>query len=138
MSEQERLQVLMAEEGLNAKEFAKEVGISAATMSNVINGRNKPSLEVMQKVLARFRTVSPQWLILGNGSMYTEISNSQGDKSGQNFELTGGSSMTSGANNNAPTSGKTDHAASKPDVQPKEVVRVLVFYSDGTFDELLK
>ena len=79
MNEQQRLMALMRAEGLNAKTFAEQVGISAATMSNILNGRNNPSLEVMQKVLNRFRTLSPQWLILGVGSMYLEKSYSQGD-----------------------------------------------------------
>lgn len=70
ITEQERLQMLMQKENLTAKDFANEVGISAGTMSNILGGRNKPSLEVMQKVLQRFRMVSPEWLILGVGTMY--------------------------------------------------------------------
>lgn len=125
MNEQERLLALMSEQGLNAKDFAAEVGISAATMSNVINGRNKPSLEVLQKVLTRFRGVSSDWLILGIGSMYAEKSNSQDD----NPAVVETKPM-----------GKTAKEPAQPVIVPatKDVVKVLVFYSDGTFDELHK
>lgn len=181
MKEQDRLLALMQSEGLNAKEFALQVGISAATMSNVINGRNNPSLEVMQKVLNRFRNVSPNWLILGVGSMYLEKSNSHGDKSDQNspqntdFPGSNDYPAISGANTEftSPASQATDVRTSGnqitpnsdnrsttnfdinskspcagpnskhsvPTIQPsnsKQVVRVLVFYNDGTFDELHK
>ena len=135
MSEQERLMALMQAENMNAKDFATEVGISPATMSNLINGRNKPSLEVMQKVLARFRMVNPQWLIVGNGSMYLEKSNPQSDKSDAMVDE---KATESDSYTGLPTN-KTKIAPqpSKPEPATKEVVKVLVIYNDGTFDELV-
>lgn len=70
MNERERLEKLIAVLGINAKQFAQEVGIQAGTISNIMGGRNKPSLEVLQKVLNCYRTISSDWLILGIGSMY--------------------------------------------------------------------
>ena len=117
MNEQQRLLALMRAEGLNAKTFAEQVGISAATMSNIVNGRNNPSLEVMQKVLNRFRTLSPQWLILGVGSMYLEKSNSQGD----NFQQD--------------SAEQDSENLDQTTLENRSVVRIVVFYNDGTFDE---
>jgi len=135
MNEQERLMALMQAENMNAKDFAMEVGISPATMSNLINGRNKPSLEVMQKVLARFRMVNPQWLIVGNGSMYLEKSNSQSDKP---EVVTDGTAAESAPYVSTPVAkAKTVQQPAKPDAAAKEVVKVLVIYNDGTFDELV-
>lgn len=70
MNERERLEKLISVLGINAKQFAQEVGIQAGTISNIMGGRNKPSLEVLQKVLNCYRTISSDWLILGIGSMY--------------------------------------------------------------------
>lgn len=70
MDERERLLKIIEAEKLNAKQFAAEVGIQAGTVSNIMGGRNKPSLEVMQRVLNRFRTINSDWLILGVGNMY--------------------------------------------------------------------
>jgi transcriptional regulator with XRE-family HTH domain len=69
-NERERLKAVMDSEGMNAKQFAMEVGISAGTLSNILSGRNRPSLDVMQAVLYRFRQVRSDWLILGSGSMH--------------------------------------------------------------------
>ncbi len=70
MNERERLEKVISTLGINAKQFAQEVGIQAGTISNIMGGRNKPSLEVLQKVLNCYRTISSDWLILGVGSMY--------------------------------------------------------------------
>ena len=70
MNERERLLKLIADNNMSAKQFAAEVGIQAGTISNIVNGRNNPSLDVMQRVLNRFRTLSSDWLILGVGNMY--------------------------------------------------------------------
>lgn len=51
MDERQRLVKIMESEQVNAKEFSSQVGISASTLSNILGGRNKPSLEVMQAIL---------------------------------------------------------------------------------------
>ena len=150
MNEQERLMALMQAEGMNAKEFAAEVGISAATMSNIINGRNNPSLEVMQKVLNRFRNVSTNWLILGVGSMYSEKIDSQEDKNADNNPAdtlhnntyarackSANQGMITPASLQASKDSAQDSFQSSS-LDSKQVTKVLVFYSDGTFDELVK
>ena len=158
---------LMKAEGLNAKEFALQTGISAATMSNILNGRNNPSLEVMQKVLNRFRTVSTNWLILGVGSMYLDKSNSQDDilpqNSQQNPEFSGLDTHpddfdSNNRSQNNPSSRSVNNLsqsldlrrkssainASHSDSDPsllsgiKSVTHILVFYNDGTFEEFKK
>ena len=72
MNERERLLKLIADNNMSAKQFAAEVGIQAGTISNIVNGRNNPSLDVMQRVLNRFRTLSSDWLILGVWAICTE------------------------------------------------------------------
>lgn len=69
----EKLIKIMQTEGLNAKQFAAEVGIQAGTISNIVNGRNNPSNEVIQKVLQRFEKISCDWMMLDRGPMYRSI-----------------------------------------------------------------
>ena len=147
MNEQERLMALMQNKDLNAKEFAAEVGISAATMSNVINGRNKPSLEVMQKVLNRFRTVSSDWLILGIGQMYYQKTDSQSDIQTEDetpeMKQNHVESEDVHLNNNALVRARAKDPATYPVANMpangnKEITKVVVFYTDGTYEELIK
>lgn len=148
MDEMERLQMIMQKEELNAKDFALEVGISAATMSNILNRKNKPSLEVLQKVLGRFRMVSSDWLILGVGTMYklkqdaTEQSlfDIKPEIPQQDPALMASASIQSTGSDFVQTPSVV--SKTKPVVQiverpvEKKVTRVLVFFDDGTFQEL--
>ena len=77
MDEKDRIEKVMLTEGMNSAQFAAEIGIQGSTLSHILNGRNNPSLDVLKKVLNRFRTVSSDWLILGVGSMYRTEKQSQ-------------------------------------------------------------
>ena len=52
MDERERLIEIMNSQGVTAKQFSLELGISAGTLSNIIGGRNKPSLELLKSIAA--------------------------------------------------------------------------------------
>lgn len=45
--------------------FADIVGISRPAMSHIINFRNKPSLEIIQKILAKFPEMGFEWTFDG-------------------------------------------------------------------------
>lgn len=122
-----KIEEIMQAEGMNAKTFAEEVGISAGTLSNILGGRNNPSLDVVQNVLNRFRTISADWLVLDVGPMYRK----QGIDSPETMEL--------------PFDKPLETAKSQPQPAPapqqqtviiqKSVQKIAIFYTDGTFEE---
>ncbi|HQG68232.1 MAG TPA: helix-turn-helix transcriptional regulator, partial [Paludibacteraceae bacterium] len=65
----DRIEKIMQNEAMNAVQFASEIGIQGSTLSHILNGRNKPSLEVMMKILKRFDYINSDWLIFGEGPM---------------------------------------------------------------------
>ena len=172
MNERERLLKLIADNNMSAKQFAAEVGIQAGTISNIVNGRNNPSLDVMQRVLNRFRTLSSDWLILGVGNMYRTEGGKENRENGeakdqqiqiqqqQQQEIPGiGDAIASPQQHSieSPSPLSRAQAISAPaisrEMQPlantkkqqtapmeqpaaKRIERIIVFYSDGTFDEI--
>ena len=65
----------MQKEAMNAGLFAEKIGISAASLSHILSGRNNPSLDVMMKIRKAFGYVSWEWLLEGVGEMeYTPTS----------------------------------------------------------------
>ena len=76
-TDKDRIEKVMIKEGLNATQFAAEIGIKSPTLSHILNGRNNPSLEVLKRILDRYRTISSDWLILGIGQMYRDSKKSQ-------------------------------------------------------------
>ncbi len=63
----ERLQELLDHEHLTPVRFAELVEVQRSSVSHVLSGRNKPSLDFIGKILSAFPHVSPDWLILGTG-----------------------------------------------------------------------
>jgi len=70
-----RIQKLMELEQLNPASFAKAIQVNPSAISHILNDRNKPSTEIIIKVLNTFRSLSSDWLILGIGSMYRNEKN---------------------------------------------------------------
>lgn len=129
MNERDRVLQVMQSEGMNAKQFCQEVGISQGTLSNIMGGRNKPSLDVMQAILRRFRAVSCDWLIMGVGSMYIAGARDEG--------------ILSLFNDNKQEE-DPDLSVMGDSIENKKIVvapalrsvsKIMVFYSDGTFEE---
>lgn len=67
MNERERIELLMKCYDLTPSQFADRTGIQRASVSHIISGRNKPSLEVMQKIYDAFPELDIRWLMTGNG-----------------------------------------------------------------------
>jgi transcriptional regulator with XRE-family HTH domain len=65
MKIQERLQIIMRMNNLNASQFADKIGVQRSSISHIISGRNKPSLDFLQKTLEHFPRVNADWLITG-------------------------------------------------------------------------
>lgn len=61
----ERIKEVMEREGLNQSQFAEAIGIQRAAMSHLIAGRNNPSLDVVMKILQRFPGLDSEWLLFG-------------------------------------------------------------------------
>lgn len=67
MNEKERIELLMKCYGLTPSQFAERTGIQRASVSHIISGRNKPSLEVLQKIYEAFPELDVRWLMTGQG-----------------------------------------------------------------------
>jgi transcriptional regulator with XRE-family HTH domain len=62
-----RLQKLLDYYDLSASGFATKIGVQRSSISHVLSGRNKPSLDFVMKLLHTFNEVSIEWLIDGKG-----------------------------------------------------------------------
>ncbi len=65
----ERLHLILKTKNISASKFADEIGVQKASISHIISGRNKPSLDIVMKILKRYPDIRPEWLLLGKGPM---------------------------------------------------------------------
>lgn len=92
MSEKQRIERIILSEGITSGDFAKEIGVQTSTLSHILNERNRPSLDVMRKILNRYQNINSDWLILGQGEMLRDKSHS---KASNLFDIPDESSLES-------------------------------------------
>lgn len=49
--------------------FAQRLGVQPSSVTHILNGRNKPSLDFIIKIINAFPEISIEWLLLGKGNM---------------------------------------------------------------------
>ena len=105
----ERLQKVMRYYDENASSFAEKIGVQRSSISHVLSGRNKPSLDFVMKVLKAYPNVNMYWLLNGKG----------------NFPPTE-PPVTEGGVSNA----VNKHSSEK---KSAEIERIVIFFKDGSF-----
>lgn len=63
----ERLKTVMTYYNLSATALAESIGIQRSSISHLLSGRNKPSLDFVLKVLKEYSEVELYWLLNGKG-----------------------------------------------------------------------
>lgn len=103
-----RFQTILDLENLSPAQLADRLGVQRSGISHILSGRNKPSFELLQRVVQSFPEISAEWLITGNGKPLKE--QNQAAASGATNNRSSGitPSITSGStnsSNNSSTSG---------------------------------
>ena len=126
----ERFRYIMKLNNLTASAFAEKIGVQASSVSHILSGRNKPSLEFIQKVLTNYPKIDASWLINGTTSVSSNSINLDTD---QQKEQEQKQELKEEDKKEYGNQRKVDDNAVKG--EEKKIRKVLVFYSDGTFEE---
>ena len=68
-----RLKYWMESERLKPSVLADNIGVNRATISHILSGRNKPSIDFLEKLLSVYPNLNTNWLIIGIGYMQNDI-----------------------------------------------------------------
>ncbi len=121
----DRIIKLITVEQLSYSKFADIIGVQRSSISHILSGRNKPSLDVIQKVLTKFSTLNSEWLLFGRGEMYKNKRSDLFTEKNTEEEKIETSKKT-----------KTKETAISEFATlllTKEVERIVIFYKDKTF-----
>jgi transcriptional regulator with XRE-family HTH domain len=113
-----RLQIIIDYYGESASSFAEKIGVQRSSISHILSGRNKPSLEFVLKILSSFPEVELYWLLNGKGTFPSSDIKST-PKTTIQKEMDFDSDIK-----------KTIKENTSND---KAIERIVIFYSDGTF-----
>ncbi|MFN7013937.1 MAG: helix-turn-helix domain-containing protein, partial [Bacteroidia bacterium] len=64
----DRIKEIMQQKGLSPMAFADAISVQRSSISHILNGRNKPSLELVQKIISAFPDIDIEWLLTGQVS----------------------------------------------------------------------
>ena len=119
-----RLEEIMAYYTLSASAFAKRINVQRSSISHVLSGRNKPSLDFITKLTTALPNINLHWLLNGTENMM------------RNPTPESALSSTTVLSQKKSTSETEDFSIlSKSDNQPLD--RIVVFYKDGRFDNYI-
>jgi len=138
----ERISRLIKSKKLSSSQFADEIGVQRSSVSHVLSGRNKPSLDFITKILETFADVDPDWLLSGKGAMYREQEVPSRDDTLPFEEY---SNLKTEAKKEDEVLLPPQSAVQKPSKRKtgsnfiasgdKSVAKIVLFYNDGTFRE---
>jgi len=63
-----RLEIIFEYYGLSASGFADRIGVQRSSLSHLLSGRNKPSLDFVMKIAEVFPEVDLYWILNGKGN----------------------------------------------------------------------
>ena len=154
-----RLETILAAEKLASSKFADILGVNRSSISHLLSGRNNPGLDFLQKVLVKFPHINPDWLLLGQGTMYRNAKSDAAapsvnpnlfdklpdekalkqPKKEKDAEAAEPESRDRDveAKEDEPIVHKQDSNIYSESVLPKQVERIVFFYANGTFETYL-
>ena len=65
-----RIQQFLSAENITQAQFADSLGITRASISHILAGRNKPSFDFFYGITQRYPNLNLEWLVCGKGRMY--------------------------------------------------------------------
>ncbi|MEG3659695.1 helix-turn-helix transcriptional regulator [Arenibacter palladensis] len=109
-----RIDQILKFHDLSASVFADTIGVQRSSISHLLAGRNKPSLEFVLKVVASFPDVDLYWLLFGKGSFPKKA------KAAPNMEPEPKEVVRN----------EVSHATLP---RSEAIDKIVIFYSDGSF-----
>ena len=138
MDMKEKIEFLLRNKGLTSTQLARMLEIQPSGISHILSGRNKPSFDLVVKILRAFPDIDPDWLLLDGEQIFRtgeSAPSSSADiapaaevslfDSTKNIEISEG--LGEQKNEQAPI-------FLNRSLQQKAVKRVIILYADNTFE----
>ena len=133
------MEVILDYYGLNASSFADNIGVQRSSLSHLLSGRNKPSLDFILKILEVYPEVDLYWILNGKGS-FPKVSvnqkiSSQSSSSvhSANQEIVPPSIVSPNEAIVSETNTNKQDSTAHELVKESEIDKIVIFYKDGTF-----
>ena len=124
-----RITQILEEQQLSSSAFADTIGVQRSSISHILSGRNKPSLDFILKTVRAFPSYSTDWLLFGKENetpaSYPSIDQEQ---------PTGVQEMTF---TDKPTPEQSPTAPAPTAKSQAGIDKIVLLYKDGRFTEYI-
>lgn len=140
-----RIASIIDQKGLTPTQFAEMIGIQRSTLSHILNGRNKASTDIVYKIHDKMPDISINWLLFGEDEMFIDkphsfqpsifdeiIMNNPIDNTGNEYRKEIDSKEEEKVEKS--TDNKETNTQKNVEIRYKKITKIMVFYSDNTFD----
>ena len=143
-----RLEIILDYYSLNASSFADKIGVQRSSLSHLLSGRNKPSLDFILKILEVFPDVDLYWILNGKGNFpknseqFDKNENSVEQVVKQNIPTPSSneiipenlfSEIQNPINRNSLETKKAENQNSAKESYSGAIDKIVIFYKNGTF-----
>jgi transcriptional regulator with XRE-family HTH domain len=133
-----RLEIILDYYNLSASAFADKINVQRSSLSHLLSGRNKPSLDFIIKVIEVFPEVDLYWILNGKGSfpktdkqMAVELTNPVKEIRNKNSSTIIEHELD--LFSTTPLHTKKATASLNGNTTTQQIERIVIFYTDGTF-----
>lgn len=153
----DRIRMIMESQQMSQQEFAKKLGISAASLSSIFTGRTNPTNNHVRAIHRAFPAINIEWLMFGDGTMLSSAANDADSAGGvmpdrfsdttpipanASFEAkdTGNDFLDGDLFSQVAAVPKTKaepKVAEEPKIMRRAVKEIRVFYDDGTYESFV-
>ncbi|HSP12686.1 MAG TPA: helix-turn-helix transcriptional regulator [Salegentibacter sp.] len=125
----ERLEKILNYYDLSAAAFADQIEVGRSSISHILSGRNKPSLDFVMKVISHFPEVELYWLLNGKGKFPKERSFSPSQPEVSPKPIT-----PTPQKENSSVGFQQKEIAQDFGQKGKQIRKIVIFYTDGSFE----
>ncbi|WP_422091382.1 helix-turn-helix domain-containing protein [Tenacibaculum ovolyticum] len=134
-----RLKKIIEHYNLTSSTFADAIDVQRSSISHLLSGRNKPSLDFVMKIINKFPEVDLYWLLYGKGSFpkIEEIIETKIKKEVVEENLTAPSLFSENVTSEHEVEKKSNtqfSATEEKHKNTKKISRIVLFFEDGSFE----
>ena len=131
----ERILEILKIKNLSPAQFADLIGVQRSSISHLISGRNKPSLEFIQRILKTFPEINTDWMLSGKGTIMNQENyiNEEISPPVDLFQV----EQVNTEKIQEPKKPEPEKVQKKKWIDPegKKIEKIVYFYKDNTFRE---
>ncbi|MFW6257182.1 MAG: helix-turn-helix domain-containing protein [Prolixibacteraceae bacterium] len=129
----ERIKQFIDYKGISAGDLASALDVQRSNISHVLNGRNKPGANFIEKLLLTFPDLNARWLLTGKGQMINGTIQENSNISSSNPQINSGGKVSKEVSDEIQQSERRSEFAATIKSTESILVKVILLYSDGSF-----